>query len=392
MKKHGSYLWILLLLAACSGNQKEVKNQYYGKLVETKRLMESGEKRFHLDTETKAKPSYIQLFTDSAGNRLLTFLNSRKNSIYFYDYSDTTYIKQIVFEREGANAITSVGAYYIKRPDSIYAFNRQGIEIVLADNMGQVHNRVLLLDKNDKNWAMHHPQYLFYSVVPLISIDNYLLLPGLAPFPEILAERENFHFTACLNLHTNQVEYHHTYPEELFGNGYNWGGDLLQLPYPALAPNGKIVHSFPNSHDLYISDWNADEAKKVYGGSNKAGTIRSIDHAPKDTPNELVYSCYMNQDLYAAILYDPFRKVYYRYLLHSVPDADPKTPIESKSLSIIVMDEQFHYLGEKKIGTGMEWNWTNSFVTREGLNIERIGTKPEDDDYLTFGLFTLQDL
>lgn len=67
MKKYGSYLWILLLLAACSGNQKEVKNQYYGKLVETKRLMESGEKRFHLDTETKAQPSYIQLFTVTIG-------------------------------------------------------------------------------------------------------------------------------------------------------------------------------------------------------------------------------------------------------------------------------------------------------------------------------------
>lgn len=167
---------------------------------------------------------------------------------------------------------------------------------------------------------------------------------------------------------------------------------MLQLPYPAITPDGKIIHSFPNSHDLYISDWNTDGAKKVYGGGNKAGTIRSIDHEPKDTPNELVYSCYIEQDFYAAILYDPFRKVYYRYLLHGVPDANLKTPMDSKPLTIIMMDEQLHYLGEKEIGTGMEWNWTNSFVTKEGLNIERIGTEPEDDDYLTFGLFTLQDL
>lgn len=136
MKKHCTYLWILLLLAACSGNQKKVKNDFYGELTETKRLMESGEKRFRLDTETKAKLSYIQLFTDDMGNRLLTFLNSRKNSIYFYDYSDTTYIKQLVFEREGTNAVTSVGAYCIKTPDSIYVFNRQGIEIALTDSIG----------------------------------------------------------------------------------------------------------------------------------------------------------------------------------------------------------------------------------------------------------------
>lgn len=236
MKKHCCYLCILLLLAACSGNQKEAKNDYYGKLPETKRLVESGEKRFRLDTETKAKPPYIQLFTDSMGNRLLTFLNSRKNSIYFYDYSDTTYIKQIVFEREGANGITSADAYYIKSPDSIYVFNRQGIEIVLADSIGQVHNRVTLLDKNDKNWAMHHPQYLFSPVVPFMLIGNDLLLPGFAPFPEILADRENFHFTACLNLKTNQVEYHHVYPEELFGNGYNWGGRLATIALSSHYP------------------------------------------------------------------------------------------------------------------------------------------------------------
>ena len=56
------------------------------------------------------------------------------------------------------------------------------------------------------------------------------------------------------------------------------------------------------------------------------------------------------------------------------------------------MDEQFRYLGESEIGTGQEWNWKNSFVTKEGLNIERIGTEPEDDDYLTFWLFNLKDL
>lgn len=392
MKKHCCYLWIILLLAACSSNQKEVKNKYYGKLVGTKRLINSGKKCFRLDTETKVKPLYTQLFTDKEGNSLLTFLNSRKNSIYFYDYSDTTYIKQIVFEREGANALMSASAYYIKNPDSIYVYNRSGMEIVLANNMGQIHNRIPLWDKNDKKWGMHYPQYLFSSVVPLMLTDNLLLLPGFAPFPEILADRENFHFTACLSLKTNQVEYYHTYPKELFGNGYNWGGDLLQLPYPAITPEGKIVHSFPNSHDLYISDCNGYVIKKEYGGSNKVKMIHSIDHESKNTPKEMVYDCYIKQDFYAAILYDPFHKVYYRYLLHGIPDANQQTPINSKPLTIIVMDENFRYLGEKEIGTGVEWNWTNSFVTKEGLNIEHIGTRLEDDDYLTFGLFTLQDL
>lgn len=392
MKSCYCYLLTLLLLAACSGNGKSVKNEFRGKLTATKQLVETGEKRFRLDTDTKVKPPYIQVCTDEAGDCLLTFLNNRKNAIYFYRYSDTTYLKQIAFEREGADAIMSAGAYYIKSPDSIYVFNRPLIEIALADSSGRVHNRVTLLDKEDKEWALHNPQYMFSPVVPLMLIDNHLILPGMSPFPENLADRENFRFTACIDLATNKTEYHHLYPEELFGNGYNWGGDLILQPYPAISPEGKMVHSFTCSHDLYISDWNTDAEAKVYGGGNAAGTIRSIDHEAERTPDELVYACFLEQDLYAALLYDPFRKVYYRYLQRGLPDADMKTPIDRKPLTIIVMDDQFRYLGETEIGTGQEWNWTNSFVTAEGLNIEHIGVEPEDDDYLTFGLFNLKDL
>lgn len=392
MKNCCCYLLALLLSVACSGNVRSVKNEFKGKLTATKQLVEAGGKRFRLDTETKVKPPYIQIYTDSIGNNLLTFLNPRKNSIYFYDYSDTAYVKQIAFEREGANAIMSAGAYYIKSPDSVYVFNRPMIEIALADSVGRVHNRITFLDKNDKDWSLHNPQYLLSTVTPLMLADNHLLLPCMAPFPEMLADRENFRFTASIDLATNKTEYHHIYPEELFGHGFNWGGDLLQLPYPAITAEGKMIHSFTNSHSLYISDWNSDATTKVYGGSNKAGTITAIDYEAKGTPDELVYACYMEQDLYAAIIHDPYRKVYYRYLLHGLPDATLKTPLDRKPLTIVVMDEQFRYLGETGIGTGQEWNWTNSFVTAEGLNIEHIGTEPEDDDYLTFGLFRLQDL
>ena len=56
MKSCYCYLLALLLATACSGNGRSVKNVFRGKLVATKQLVETGEKRFRLDTDTKVKP------------------------------------------------------------------------------------------------------------------------------------------------------------------------------------------------------------------------------------------------------------------------------------------------------------------------------------------------
>lgn len=279
-------LSIILLTSCNGGNRKCIENRFKGKLQANKKLTKVGIKKFRIDTETKNNPAYIQLWKDETGEPLLTFLNTRKNAIYFYRYRDTAYLKQIVFEREGNNAILSAEAYYIKSPDSIYVFNRPMIEVILADSLGKVRNKVTLLDPTDKEWPLTHPQYVLSSVTPMMIKDNHLLLPGFAPFSKILKKREDFRFTAAIDLTNDEISYHHLYPEELFGGGANWGGDLIQMPYPAFTPEGKMIHSFTNSHDLYLSDWDKDETIQVYGGSNVAGDIWSIDCSLDKTPSD----------------------------------------------------------------------------------------------------------
>lgn len=387
MNKLITFSLILLCLTGCS-NSKSIKNINEGRLKATKELIEIRKKKFRLDTETKNKPLYLQIYQDKEGKEILTFLNSRKNAICFYNYSDTTYLKQIDFQREGSNAVLSVSGYYIKSLDSIYLMNRPMIEIVLADSTAKVHNRIQLLDKTDKEWAMTHPQYMLSGLAQMMIKENNLIIPGFAPFPKIMQKRDSFRFMTAINIFTNDISYYHTYPEELFGENANWGGDLMQMVYQTFTPDGKLAFSFPNSHNLYIADWNGNEMTAVYAGSNEAGTISSIDCDLDMQPNnEEIMSCYLEQDWYAGILYDPYRKVYYRYLQKAITSVTSKTSINDKILAIIIMDEQFKYLGETEIGTIKQWNWTNSFVTEEGLNIEYNGTDISDDDYLTFGVF-----
>ena len=386
MPRYFYLLSFFLVISSCTHNTIRVVNEKKGKLTATHKLTISGEKKFYLDSVTAPFPPYIQLIEDSLDNELLTFLNPYNHSIYFYNYTDTNYINRIQYNREGANAILKPAGYYIHNVDSIYIYNMPMTEIVLSNGTGTVSNKISLRS-NDPKWPLYLPQYLLSTTNPIYIINHHLILTGQSFFSIPEQNLSKFRFSACIDIGTNQLEYYHTYPEEVYGNNTNWEGGLPTQVYPALSPDSALVYSFPASHDLYISVYNSNQYKKVYGGSNHANTIRSIDREAKNTPDELVVAHYLQQDMYAAIIYDSFRNFYYRFLLKGVPGATFSTPKEEKPIIIIMMDENFNYLGETNIGTGKEWNWNNSFVTKEGLNIEYIG-EDLNEDYLTFKIFS----
>ena len=376
---------LILVLASCRDGVVKVDNEMEGKLTATFQLVEKGEKKFYLDAETAPRPPYMQLWTDSLGKRFLTFLNPYKNAIYFYNYDDTAYVNRIAYNKEGPNAILRVSGYYIKNADSIYIYNMPMVQVELADAQGKVKAHIPLTGASkEPDWPNYYPQYLLSTVTSFIPIDSTLILTGQSMLSVPAENMERFKFSAYINTATNQVDFRHTYPKEIYGNNANWEGGLPTQVFSTLSPNKELVFSFPASHNLYLTRWDEDATQTVYGGSNVARTIHSIDYSDvKKTPDELVIENYMKEDMYGAILYDPYRNVYYRFLLKGLPDATIKTVKEEKPIVVILMDEHFHYMGETNLGTGKEWNWTNAFVTQEGLNIEYIGDIGINEDYLT---------
>jgi hypothetical protein len=386
---------LFTLLVSCTSDTVNVKNRQAGKLTATCQLVQTGEKNILLDYETAPKPPYMQMIKDSSGVRMLTFLNPYNQSIYFYDYSESAYIQRISYEKEGPDAILRPTGYYIKNMDSIYVYNMMLTEVNLTDSAGHVNSRIQLRGDNPewKLWPLYYPQYNLSTVVPFIEIQGKLLLTGLFPFSVSDSLITKARFTACIDMKTNQAKFAQTYPEKLYGSNANWRDEAFTQVYPELSPSGELVHSFPVSHDVFITKWDTEDVKEVYAGSNTAGTISSIDRQSK-TPNEVLFIHYLQQDLYAAIRYDVWRKVYYRFMLKGIPDATSRTLAEEKPVIVILMDEQFNYLGETCIGTNKEWNWTNSFVTEEGLNIEFIEDAVTDlnEEYLRLRIFTIDEL
>jgi hypothetical protein len=383
----------ILLLAACSTSTVKVKNEKKGYLKASMKLEEVEVKLFELDDQTASKPEYTQIYKDPDGIMYFTFLNNFNNSIYFYNYNTHLFVKKISWEKNGLKGISALTGYHIKSLDSIYFYNKSKVEIILSNDKGIILTKISLRGTGrDSKWGLRYPQYYPQSVRPFIETSHEILLTGFffGSVPEsILSE---FKFTARIDFKTNRLRFSHTYPALLYGSDFNWEGDLFTEVYSDLHPDGdKLIISFPVSHDLYLADLKTSEYQKVYAGSNFAGTIYSLNKRPRHSSGEELLSNIVKQDEYTAIKYDRYHKVYYRFLLKAAPEASNRREWKEKPIAVIIMDENFNYLGETVIGTGEDWYWQNSFVTREGLNIEYIEKDPEEK-YLTLKIFTIKKI
>lgn len=385
-------LVVVLFFTSCSTSVVSSENKQKGKLQATHTLVVSGEKNILLDETVAPESPYLQMYYDSSGSRILTSLNTYNHSIYFFDYDKGRFMNKVSYSKEGPDAILGIGGYYIKNRDSIYIYNRPLVEVALTDHLGVVKERISLR-KKEQDWFLFYPQYFFNTVCPMLEVNNHLILTGMCSFSIEDTIIDKFHFTASIHLDSKQLEFLHTYPNALYGNNANWEDPLFMQVYPTVSPQGELIHSFPTSHDIYISSWDSNVSKLVYGGGNEVRTISSIDYSPTaKTPKELVYTHYLKQDLYAAILYDPWREVYYRFVQQGIKDATKYTKLEEKNIVVVLMDKEFLYLGEKLLGTGEKWNWKNSFVTEEGLNIEYIDSSDIEDSYMRFKILTPKEL
>ncbi len=393
MKTISTIIGLLLLIVSCSDYEVITsENKFKGDLIQKYSLKEWNEKKIPLDASTAPQSPYIQLYQDSLEGRVLSLLNPHINGINFYSYDSGDSLRTIKFVKEGPHAILRAMAYYIKNLDSIYVFNMPLMQLVLTNHKGEVVERIPLRG-NESNWQFSYPQYMFNTASPILEMDNHLLLTGLSPFSIHNDSIGKFRFTADVDMTTHKVSYRHLYPAPIYGGNSNWEDPLFMQVYTTLNSNGQVIHSFPPSHDLRLSQWESEEYTYKYAGSNVAGTIYSIDWdylAGEITPRELIYSHFLKQDLYASILYDPWRKVYYRFLRQQIPGATTRSHLNDKKIIVIILDEQFNYLGESLIGTGKQWKWTNAFVTEEGLNIEYIDTTDTEELYMHFKIFKPQ--
>jgi hypothetical protein len=390
-----SYLITIFFLSCSKKPSVSIVNEKKGKLHATVNLHETSVTKFPLDSVSAPRIQYCQVYSNGGGKRSLAFLNPNNKSIYLYDFESQEFIKSINLEDVEPSNIDKPTAFHIKSLDSIYVYNKTSLEIFLINSRGNVLKKISLIgDQNIKTsqWISKFPQYTPQTAMPFIETPTELLFAGqcVESIPDTIITR--FNFIAHINFKTSVVNFSNTYPESLYGLNYNWSGGLFTQVYTDLsAERDKLILSFPVSHDLYISDLRSNKVKSVYGGSNQAGTISSIIADNKETSKSLAKSHFIKNDEYAAIKYDKYRKLYYRFLRRSLPEGNENTDLNKKPIAVIIMDESFNYLGETTLGSARNWYLKNAFVTKEGLNIEYLEDNL-NEEFLTLRTFTVKNL
>lgn len=376
------FLVLFVFFFSCSEERPSISNNPPGNISELYDLVEVSEKKFCLDSLTAYYTPCIQYFEDE-NFRFLTFLNPEDNSIYYYDYESTEYIKKIKFGKAGYLGSGPISNYYISE-DSIFLLHRNSRTMTIVDSSGKFIDNFKV---NSNSITFSFDGFVGDTFNPITRVDNFIYLNSyFGPIGFTPQKKYSKNLTLRVNLLNKSLSEMFSFPD-IYTQGL-WEGKMTTNYYD-YNPRKKIfVHSFPISHDLYITDHKGMN-KKYYAGSKYFNEIKSIEKRMIDTREGRV-NYFATTPSYSVIIYDEYRKFYYRIALQAISadDIALNDPDKSniKHASIIILDENLNKIGETLLPR-FDYTELMFFVTEEGLHLGKWSKSRNDENNLYFGIF-----
>lgn len=144
--------------------------------------------------------------------------------------------------------------------------------------------------------------------------------------------------------------------------------------------------------DVFVTTEDHEQVKRVHVPSKYIEAI-SFNPLPRDQKKGPKASLEVAR--YGDLVYDPYRKVYYRFAYPAVELADEvdwlgRAVYGRKKCSIIILDEDFSIKGETLLPEEV-YNTYVYFINKDGLYISKDYQMNYDqsEDFMTFELFDL---
>ncbi|MFA8449621.1 MAG: DUF4221 family protein [Bacteroidales bacterium] len=178
----------------------------------------------------------------------------------------------------------------------------------------------------------------------------------------------NLNYGLCINL-SDKIKY--TPLKIKYPTKYQNNNSYYNNNYSITINNLKqIVCSFRCSDSLYVyNDKNYEFKAAFYAGSDLNPHFKPFIKGNEAKRSE-VEKYALTEPYYEKILFDPYKKMYYRFYYDRLKfdkEAIKKPLISEKKQSVIILDENFNRLGEVIFGNKEMHPCSISIPTKEGL-------------------------
>lgn len=381
MQKNISFLiCFIFLFSSCHSDKKIDPNSYLVKPTDTQLV-------FPLDNKTKIYIYSMQDYIDPSGEEYLVFQNENYDQLLFYKMNNQQLYKKINCTREGPEAVSHFCGFFVRNMDEIYVTHSDRDGITVINGEGKPVKVYQTKSKEGKGISTA----VAVADEQIQEINNMLYLPlGINWGYGHKIKFQHSNLCATFNLENQKIE---TLPLTHFDILGKEDENIYTMLHSRCTNRKQFVYSFHDTDDIFITDLAHTTLQKI---KVKSKYLSPLKFKPQKMGYVSPDNCTnMAKPRYGNILYDPYRKVYYRI-------AFPKTDIEKgincmeldmsggKKFSIMILNEDFQIIGETLM-PDYTYNSTLCFVRPDGLYIsESHVLNPNfDENKLCFRRFEL---
>lgn len=343
-------------------------------------------KKFRLDDDVRYNAFYLYTFSDKQGKSYLSFLNYRTNQLLFYDWNTQDFLFKVELPAEGPNGVTQISGYYIKNFDHIYVSTYAYKGLLRVDTTGQIVQKIPYGKTPDGYEVLPSYTPSSHPYIAPVFIGDAKMCITQPSVPRFRAANETPISVVIDTLKRTCEGLPMTY--SLLNDEEMEAGNLQ---FSRIFNGKDFIYSFYVCEDVFVVSMDHSDIRRV---KVKSRHIDSPTEQQKDT--EQGPRLYLELPRYGDLIYDSYRKVYYRFAYPKVSlNKDMnwwgKAVYGRKKFSVMVLDEDFHVIGETLFPEGI-YNSFVFFINKDGLYISRdykIGMAEQSEDYLTFELFQL---
>lgn len=376
MKKVVLLLLSLLLFNSCQKKILMVKNEGTVAADSTLLCRQDSTIKIQIGDHLMPKPLVSQFIENDNGHMFYVMLD--ENTLHWFDVKAN--------ELSRTNKINNCGnlnnySGFFCKGDTTFVYNYIQKMVYMLDPSFKIIKHWNVINE-DSHKNTFDPEALTDS--PILYSQGRIILSGTKLGS--LKKDENEHPVSCnINISNNDIMYGVNYPDQYLKGDF--GGVYFNTIYHVLGDDNKCLYSFPADHYIYSYSTDFSTHRKFYMGSRYIPTINSSDYNSleliKDKDLRIKY--FISQHSYSNLLYDQYRKVYYRIAQH------PLTGWEGgafpKPFSIIVMDINGNLISETPIQKDYnKLNLHNMHVTKDGLLIQM---NTQDENVIEFAVYKL---